>query len=143
MTIRRKRYVVAAILGLAAFAVLVLFLNRSHDRAITVDEWLRAERGLSIGQVEALFGSPGKPAQFKDDHTMAGHVLVVLDSPSKNWVKAELAYDPAATWRVWPGIERDGNEEWWVVYFRNGVVVSKFGAGGPGPLKRLRYRLGL
>jgi hypothetical protein len=125
-------------LALLTYALLTYYCS---ERRVPTDVARQAKPGLTVAQVEELFGSPGRPVLFADDPSQPGSVLIVLDSPNRAWVKAERARDPGATWRVWRGAETDGNEVYWVVYFREGVVVEVFGVGGPGLFKRLRYQM--
>jgi hypothetical protein len=125
MSRRAARWTLVAVCALG-LVVLVFLVFTFWERKITNEEALQARDGMSLAEVEKRFGGPGKPVSFQPDPAHPGDLLVVLDCPSRHWIKEEEALDPASTWRVWPG-----HEVLWVFHFKDGVVVDKFGAGNP------------
>lgn len=140
---RRTLRRIVVVISLAGIVGLVLLIFYAPERRVPMDVVRQARPGLTLAQVEELFGSPGKPVHFADLPNRPDFVLVVLPCPAQVGVKAETVRDPAATWRVWHCAATDGNDTYWVVYFREGIVIDMFGAGGPGWRKRLRHQVGL
>ncbi len=140
---RRTLRRIVVVICLAGIVGLVFLIFYAPERRVPANVFRRAKPGSTLAQVEELFGSPGKPVHFADLPNRPDLVLIVLPSPAQAGVKAETARDPAATWRVWHGAEADGNDMYWVVYFREGIVIDKFGVGRPGFFKRLRHQVGL
>ena len=138
---RRTRAV--SLLGLAGVGVgvLVYLAVAGRPRPVTDAEFGRVRLGLSVAEVEELLGGPGSPVAFADDGRAPGHLRVVLDGPTGAWAKAEDVRDPSAVWRKWPSEGRT----YWVVRFRDGVVVETCGLAGPvqpSLIERVRRRLG-
>ena len=130
---RRTAYKSLAACCLLVLAIVLLLFFTTGQRMVTVDELLRAEPGLTEAQVEELFGGPGRQVEFRDAPGNPDQQLIVLPFPGNHYVKTELVRDPTVTWRMWPG-----DDVRYIVIFKDGKVMERFGAGYPGLLERLR-----
>ncbi len=136
MTARRRILLVAA----AAVAAL-LALALSHPPRISKQQSFAAVPGMTLAEVESLFGGAGEALLFVPDPRRPdlGVPQVDLDQTNIVWTGDE-AFNPAMAFKVWRGPGKV-----YIFRFENGVLAEpgfEFGAA-PTFLDRLRARLRL